>query len=686
MPLTLSSNTIEIPGVGELYAKKLEKLGVSTVRDLLFHFPRKWEDFSNIIPIATIKVGEQASVKGEIFDIKNKRSRKGITVTEAIISDDSGSLKAVWFNQPFLVNNLKKGDKIYLAGTLDFDFGTVSMNSPVYESVHGEGIEDLRHVGRIIPVYPETEGISSKWLRSKIAPLAKLVYGIKDYLPEEVKKKHDLIELSAAIRSMHYPETKEDLAKAQKRFLYENLFCLLTAVLGGRKELQKNKALAIPFDEEVGKDFVKSLAFELTNSQRQASWEILKDLTKNVPMNRLLEGDVGSGKTVVAAMAALMVGKRGYQVAVMAPTEILAIQHYENFKKLLEKFDLNIELLVGSKTGVEKRESLKRIEEGEANIIIGTHALLSEGVKYWTLALVIVDEQHRFGVKQRDALKKVNETGQLPHFLSMSATPIPRTLAITVFGDLDISFLLEMPKGRQKVGTFVVPPEKRSEGYRFIKERVSAGEQVFVICPLISESDKLGVKSAEAEAERLKKEIFKSEPIGLLHGRLLRDEKAKVMADFKAGKTKILVATSVIEVGVDVPNATVMIIEGADRFGLSQLHQFRGRVGRGEKKSWCFLFTDSKNETTKARLEALVSAKDGFELSEKDLEIRGPGELLGVAQHGKVDEVMLSILKDPTVIPEVKQTALSYLETGRLRTNQPLLEKLKEFGQVTSLE
>jgi ATP-dependent DNA helicase RecG len=686
MPITLNSRITEMAGVGDFYARKLEKLGVKTVRDLLFYFPRRWEDFSHITPIAAVKVGEAVSVRGVVFDIKNKKSRKGTTVTEAIVSDDTGSIKAVWFNQPFLINTLKKGDEVYLAGTLEFSFNQASFPSPAYEKVHGEGLEDLRHVGRIIPIYAETEGVSSKWLRSKIAPLAKLVYGIKDHLPEEVKKEHKLVDLSAAVRSMHYPETPEDLKRAQRRFLIDNLFCLFLVVLSGRSEVRKNKALSIPYDEEVGNSFVKSLPFELTDSQRKATWEILKDLTKNYPMNRLLEGDVGSGKTVVAAMAALMVAKRGYQAVILAPTEILATQHFQSFTKILKGFDVKTELLLGSQKSKEKQEALKRIEDGEAQVIIGTHALLSEKVKYWTLGLVIVDEQHRFGVKQRESLRKVNETGLLPHFLSMSATPIPRTLAITVFGDLDISLLLEMPKGRQKVGTFVVPPEKRQDAYGFIKERINAGEQAFVVCPLVSESDKLGVKSAEAESERLKKDIFAKEKIGLMHGKLSREEKEKVMADFKSKKIDILVATSVVEVGVDVPNATIIMIESAERFGLAQLHQFRGRVGRGDKKSWCLLFTDSKNEVTQARMDALVTAKNGFELSEKDLEIRGPGELLGISQHGKIDDTLLAVLKNPTVIPEVKKSAEQFLKEGKASQHPALLEKLQEFGTVATLE
>lgn len=686
MALTLNSSIREIQGVGDFYAKKLEKLGIKTVRDLLLYFPRRWDDFSKITPIAEVKTGETVSIKGIVYDIMTKKSRKGIPVTEAIITDETGTVKAVWFNQKYLENSLTKGDEIYLAGTLEWNYGQVAFNSPAWEKAGEETeIENLRHVGRIIPVYPETEGVTSKWLRQKIAPLAKLVYGIKDHLPTEVKQKHSLMELSAAVRAMHYPENMEELKRAKERFLVDNLFCLLLSVLSNRKIIKADSSLVIDYDEKVGKKFVDSLPFELTDSQRKAAWEILKDLGKQKPMNRLLEGDVGSGKTVVAAMAALMVAKKGLQVAILAPTEILARQHFESFQKLLEPFEIKVGILTGGQKPAEKKEILKELADGEIQVIIGTHALLSEKVKFWTLGLVIVDEQHRFGVDQRKALKNINPNGKVPHFLSMSATPIPRTLAITVFGDLDISVLSDMPPGRKKVGTHLVPPEKRSDGYKFVEEKIKEGRQVFVICPLVSESDKLGVKSAEAEYERLKT-IIKKAKIGLLHGRMPKEEKERVMGDFAAGKIDVLVSTSVIEVGINVPNATIMIIEGAERFGLSQLHQFRGRVGRGEHQSFCFLFTDSNSETVNTRLSALINSENGFELAEKDLEIRGPGELLGVKQHGKVDETLLSVLKDSKMIPEVRETAEKWLAKNNVSDYNLLSGKIAEFGDASELE
>lgn len=688
MAITLNSKISELGGVGAGYAQKLEKLRIMTVRDLLFYFPRRWDDFSKITPIRDIKVGETVSVRGTVYDISTKRSKRGRAVTEVILSDDTGTTKAVWFNQPFLEKNLQKGEEVFLAGTLEWNYGQIAFASPAYEKVHDDtGVEDLRHVGRIVPVYPETEGVTSKWLRSKIVGLAKLVYGIKEYLPEEVKKRHELMDLSAAIRTMHYPENFDELKKAQKRFLIENLFCLFCSVLAVKKGETTDRAIAIPFDEATGKKFVESLPFELTDSQRKAAWAILKDIGKSEPMNRLLEGDVGSGKTVVAAMVALMTAHRGYQVAILAPTEILAHQHYESFRALLKGFEIKVALLTGSAKPTEKKEILKGLADGDIQVIIGTHALISPEIKFWALALVVVDEQHRFGVDQRMALKTANgENGKMPHFLSMSATPIPRTLALTVFGDLDISVLTDMPPGRKRVQTNLIPPEKREDGYRFIDQKIEEGRQVFVICPLVSASDKLGVKSAEEEAVRLDKSIFAHRKVGLLHGRMKSEEKAKVMNDFKEKKIDILVSTSVIEVGVDVPNATIMVIEGAERFGLAQLHQFRGRVGRGEHQSYCFLFTETWSDLIESRLNALISSENGFELADRDLEIRGPGELLGLKQSGKIDETLLAAMKDPRIIGEVRETAEKFLEIRKVEDFSGLAEKVGEFRQVTILE
>lgn len=685
MSLYLHSNIIDVPGVGESYVKKLEKIGIKTVYDLLFYFPRHWDDYSKITEIKNAKPCEQISVKGVLLDVKTKRSKRGTLVTEAIVADGSGSVKAVWFNQPFIEKNLSLGEEIYLSGKIEWDFGQIGFVSPAYEKAK-EAEDELRHTARIIPVYPETAGLTSKWLRQKIGYLTKLIYGIKDHLPEEVKEHHNLLELSATVRSMHFPESQEELKRAKKRLIYDDLFCLFVSVLSNKKEVEKERSILISYNEEVGKNFVKSLPYNLTDAQRRVAWEILKDLAKSTPMNRLLEGDVGSGKTVVATMATLMTATSGYQVALLAPTEILAKQHFKSLSKMLDGFGLSIGLLTGSTKEADKKRIQKELENGELQILIGTHSLISDSLKFWTLALVIVDEQHRFGVEQRLKLKKANgEAVKMPHFLSMSATPIPRTLAITVFGDLELSVIDEMPPGREKVDTHIVPPQKRGEGYKFIDKKIEEGRQVFVICPLIEKSDKLGVRSATEEYESLKK-VFPKRTIGLLHGKLKSGEKEKIMESFTKGKLDILVSTSVVEVGVDVPNASIMVVEGADRFGLAQLHQFRGRVGRGKHKSFCFLFTESKNEKTLERLQALTNIGSGFELAEKDLEFRGPGELLGIKQHGKIDSTITRVLSEPKIIKEVRQTAEKFLETKNIENYPLLIEKIKEFELASKLE
>ena len=715
--MDLKTKITELSGVGPAYAKRLSKIGIETVEDLLFHFPRKYDDFSKTIPIARLKLNENVSVIGEIWEIKNKKSRRGITVTEAVIADETGTVKAVWFNQPFLIKNLKQGDKVALAGKLEWSYAGASMNSPGYEKINQGAINskqltsedsgqarmtgnELKHAGRIVPVYPETEGLSSKWLRFKIKPLLKLVDEIDDYLPAEVAKGENLGNIREAIREMHFPTDSNSLNKARDRISFDEMFLLQLAVLNNKKVNEKDKASKILFDEELTKKFVQSLGFDLTNAQRKAAWEILKDIQNDKPMNRLLEGDVGSGKTVVAAMAMLNAAKVGFQAVLLSPTEVLAFQHFANLEKLYDGFGINVGLLTGtkiknlklkiknesSKLKVSKTDLLEKIRRGELEIIIGTHALLNDDIQFKNLGLVVVDEQHRFGVEQRAKLRK--ESGDektTPHFLSMTATPIPRSLTLTIYGDLDVSILDEMPKGRQKILTRVIPPIKRQDAYGFIRKEVEGGRQVFVICPLIEESDKLGVKSAETEYKKLSGQIFSDLNIGLLHGKLKPKEKEAVMDGFKQGKINILVSTSVIEVGVDVPNATIMMIEGAERFGLAQLHQFRGRVGRAEHKSYCFLFTDSDAETTQKRLESLVNMDSGFELAEKDLEIRGPGEVFGTKQHGLPDIDMKNLM-NINLIKRTRSVAEGFLKDNDLKDFPLLKEKVGKYNVVAKLE
>ncbi|MCL4387441.1 MAG: ATP-dependent DNA helicase RecG [Patescibacteria group bacterium] len=752
--MNLETKVSELSGVGPAYVKKLSKIGIETINDLLFHFPRRYDDFSKTVPIGEAKTGENISVIGEIWQIANKRSRRGITITEAVVADETGTIKAVWFNQPFLKNSLKAGDKVVLAGKLEWNYGTVAMQSPSYEKVQktvnppplklrragskqlteddsgkvrmtdsndvisteversldpavaGLEMTSLRHTGRIVPVYPETEGLTSKWLRYKIQPLLKFVGEIKEYLPEALTKKYGLIDIQTAIKELHFPTDWGFLERAKKRIDFEEMFLLQLAVLSQKKSLEEEKAANIKLDEKFAKEFVGKLGFQLTNAQRRAAFEILKDMEKSTPMNRLLEGDVGSGKTVVAAMAMAMTANANHQSAFIAPTEILAGQHFQEISKLLKNFNVGLATanevkLAGSKpasakatsgrqlTGNSKQGKRKEFwnlaKKREVDVVVGTHALLQEKVEFQKLGLVIVDEQHRFGVEQRMTLRKENDEGLMPHFLSMSATPIPRTLTLTVYGDLNISILDEMPPGRKPVITKLIEGIKREEAYKFIDEKIVNGRQVFVICPLIEESDKLGVKSVEKEAERLDKNIFPHRKIGVLHGKLKPAEKEETMARFKNGELDILVSTSVIEVGVDIPNASVMMIEGAERFGLAQLHQFRGRVGRDEHQSYCFLFTESDNETTMKRLSALINTNNGFKLAEADLEIRGPGEIFGTAQHGLPDIKTRNLL-NINLIKETRGAAEEFLRDERLE-NYPLLrEKVSRYNIISSLE
>lgn len=668
-PMTIDLNTpIEnLPRVGPQYTQKLSLLGIDKVEHLLFYFPRKYDDFSNVSPIASTRPGQLITIKGKILQIDNKKtSRKRMVVTEAVVADNTGGLKAVWFNQPFLRKTLKRGEEVILAGKFEWNYGQLALQSPAYEKIlSGSSPIELKHVGRIVPVYPETEGLTSRWLRSQIKPLLKLINGIADYLPREVKESQRLIDLSVAIKQIHFPDNKTLLEKAKYRLAFDELFLLQLSRLRQKKEWHKMRAPIIKFDEALARKFVQSLPFQLTHAQRKVAWEILRDLEKPVSMNRLLEGDVGCGKTVVAAFTMMMAAWNGFQTALMCPTEILARQHYSKIAVLLEPLGVKVAFLVGNTKEGERVELLDGVEKGKIAVTIGTHALIQEKIKFKNLGLAIVDEQHRFGVKQRRLLRDKNAGQKMPHFLSMTATPIPRTLALTIFGDLDISVIDQLPPGRQKIVTALVPPRKREAAYQFIRDQIKEGRQAFVICPLIEESDNLGVKSVAAEHEKLSQQIFPDFRIGLLHGKLKSGEKEKVMEEFAENRLQLLVATSVVEVGIDIPNASIMMIEGAERFGLAQLHQFRGRVGRNKYKSYCFLFTDSRSELAAKRLQALVNTENGFELAQIDMEIRGPGEICGTQQHGLPDFKMASLL-DSRLIKRTSEEAERIIEKDAL--------------------
>ena len=700
----------KVSRIGPQYQKRLSRLKIKTVGQLIFHFPHRYEDFSNITTIAQAEMNKPICLQGEITSIKNIRTfRKRMYLTEAELKDNSGKIKVVWFNQPYLINTLKKGDLVLLTGKIVSKNGKKYLSSPAYEKIIDKANFDPTHTGRIIPVYPETEGVSSRWLRFIIKPLlTKIRNQIPETLPIEILEKEKLLPIREAIWQIHFPDDFNKVAAAKQRFVFEELFNLALLVLWEKLKLAKEKALSIPTNLTEIKNFLNALPFQLTDDQKKALWQILKDLEKPQPMNRLLNGDVGSGKTVVATIAALNTISAGFQAAFMAPTEILAKQHFKTLQNFLKPWGIKIALMTGKENflndqKLKRKEILEKIKTGEVNLILGTHALIQEEVDFKKLGLVIIDEQHRFGIEQRAKLcRKQNFT---PHLLSMSATPIPRTLALTIYGDLDLSLIKELPAGRKQIITRIVPPEERQATYEFIRQEVKKGRQVFVICPRIEPSKKKDneeqglflseltdekklvwaeIKAVKNEYEKLAKDIFPDLRVGMLHGKMKTTEKEEILNKFKNREIDILVATSVVEVGIDFPNATIMMIEDADKFGLAQLHQFRGRVGRGDQQSYCFLFSEF---IYNPRLRAMTLYQDGFTLAEKDLKLRGPGDLTGLRQWGVPDLVMASLLTDLELVERARQRAKEILAKDPNLKNYPSLrEKLKEFQQRIHLE
>ncbi|HVH65966.1 MAG TPA: ATP-dependent DNA helicase RecG [Candidatus Acidoferrum sp.] len=679
--LSLDDPVTVISGISKTYSERLDHVGVKTVRDLLLYFPRRHEDFANIMPIAWIRPGMRTTVRGQVYQInRHFTARTHMQMAKATISDDSGRLSVVWFNQPYIANILHAGDQVLLAGTVELNGGLV-MKNPEYEKVSRD---PTAHAARIVPIYAETRGLTSRWLRPKILPLLWMADQFEEDLPPDLLARRRLMPRPEAIKQMHFPDSLDELEQARSRFVFEEIFVNQVANQIAKRARKAHPAHAIAFDEQAARAFVGALPFRLTNAQRRAAWQILTDMRKGEPMNRLLEGDVGSGKTVVAAMAMHHATKAGYQSMLLAPTEILARQHADVVESLLRPFGVVVGMLLGSTPPAARRALLASVADGAVDVLVGTHALIEEDVRFRQLALAVVDEQHRFGVAQRLSVRQ----GQLwPHFLSMTATPIPRTLGLTLFGDLDISILDEMPPGRRPVTTRLVPPDERDQAYAFIRRQVGEGRQVFVICPLIQESDKLGVRSATQEVEKLRAEVFPElqDRIALLHGRMKTAEKEAAMARFQRGEIAILVSTSVVEVGIDIPNATVMMVEGAGRFGLAQLHQFRGRVGRGTHESYCLLFTDVDDPGTMERLNAVVTHHSGFELAEIDLRLRGMGDLHGLRQHGHV--FRMANLLDAMLISDAQDEAVRLLERDPALAGEPgLRHQLSAYRQVVALD
>lgn len=667
------------------HLRRLKELGIETVRDFFLYFPRAYTDSRELRKIYELREGETNNTQVQIRSIFTKKTRSGIYLTRAVGTDETGSIEIIWFNQPHLRNIIRKGMWIMLSGKLKRSGIKMSLQSPKYELVKEEQI----HVARIVPVYHETSisdvargRISSKWIREKLFPLLPFAQYFQEFLPEEILKNENLMKYPDAIRNAHFPEDEEKLKKGRERLAFEELFLLQLGALKRKylwRKIAKEDKKQIPAQNEFLKNFTEKLPFELTTAQKISIKEILDDLAKPYPMSRLLQGDVGSGKTVVAAVAILNVVKNGFQTCIMAPTEILAKQHYKTFMKFLQPFGFNIQFVAGSTAEKTKGEIIRQMKNGTVDIVIGTHALIQENIGFKKLGLAVIDEQHRFGVKQREILK----THGSPHVLSLSATPIPRTLALTIYGDQDLSEISEMPKGRQEIVTRIVPENKRRDAYFWVEDQVGKGRQIYIICPLIEDSEVLEVKAATEEFERLKKEIFPKLRLALLHGKMKPKEKDFVMEDFAKGNIDVLISTAVVEVGIDVPNATIIIIEGAERFGLAQLHQFRGRVGRGSHQSYCFLFPTLETPEVMQRLQSLVKYSNGFKLAEIDLQIRGPGEMYGIRQSG-IPDLKMASFADTELMKKTRTWAEKIIEKDPELKNYPLLnEKIENLENIS---
>lgn len=686
MSIGLHTQLSVLPDIGKKTAAACKKIGMYSILDALYYFPFRYEDFSNIIPIEHLVEGELVTVHGQVELIANKRSFKTRKIiTECLIKDATATLRVVWFNQPFLTRTLTPGEWVYISGKPVQDIAGYKMVSPVYEK---DKKGNPLHTGRLVPIYPLTAGLTQKMIRVVVSSIVGFAAQIPEWLPEDVLKNNDLGVLSDAVRGVHMPHNEQELKQSTDRLKFDELLLVQLQAELARLQATVEQAPEITFQEQSIKEFVTSLGFTLTKTQKIAAWEILQDSARAKPMNRLLSGDVGSGKTVVAAIALYNTVLSNLQGVLMVPTEILARQHFESLGKLLGKYGIRIGLFTRSQRMVlkkevafSKKEILEAIKEHEVDIIIGTQSFLSENVEFKKLGLVIVDEQHRFGVEQRRIIK---EKGRGVHFLSMTATPIPRSLALMIYGDLDVSIINELPPGRKPIATRLVEPHNRSKAYEFIHEQVKKGRQVFVICPLIDDGDILSdKKSVLQEYKKLSENIFPNLRVGYLHGKLKPAEKEAVMNKFSVHELDILVSTSVVEVGVNIPNASVMMIEGAERFGLAQLHQFRGRVGRAEHQSYCLLFTDSGSKKATERLVYFESCRDGFKLAEKDLEIRGPGEVYGTEQSGMM-QLRLAKLTDQALIKKARDTARTL--ASHIKNYPLVLARVKKWKEVVHLE
>lgn len=747
--MNLSTSLDQIKGVGLKTAAQLRQAGLQTVGDILTFLPMRHEDFTQVAPIAELKPGK-ATIRARCEKISTRPVRRGLRLTTAVLADDSGKLNAVWFNQPYRAQQLGGSDEwFYFSGVFEYNYGRYQLTNPSAEAAKQLPVQ----ADRLLPVYHAVRGLKTTVVRKVIEQLRPLMSVLPETLPPSVVQSEHLVSRAAAISAMHFPRSDAEVRQARERLAFEELFELVLASQLNKIDNQKLAGFAIPFEQSVVQDFVQNLPFALTNAQRRAAWDILQDFERAAPMNRLLQGDVGSGKTVVAGLAARQAASAGYQTAFMAPTEILARQHAETLSQLLAPFGVSVGLLIGSVKGKARTILYEQIASGAVDVVVGTHALIQDKVKFHRLGFVVIDEQHRFGVEQRQKLLgKVgdaksskgdnacsesviinNTTGDdigssspclarepraarlvsrdeaaviitdsepvsspsrppvspantpfMPHLLAMTATPIPRSLALTVYGELDVSILNERPRGRKEIITKIVSPPSRQSAYAAIDEQLAAGQQAYVICSLIADSSASDRKSVEAEYKRLKNSIFGRRRIAQLHGKMFADEKDQIMQDFKDKKYDILVSTTVVEVGVDVPNATIMMIEDADSFGLSQLHQLRGRVGRGDHQSYCYLMLGTNNKPSQ-RLREIEKSNDGFHLAEVDMQLRGPGEIYGRMQHGALN-LQIATLADTQLIARAQKAAKRFIASGEPLESYPLLaEKVRRNQRLTTL-
>jgi ATP-dependent DNA helicase RecG len=687
----LSAPLTVLSGIGSKKSALLKKLGVQTIGDMLFFFPRRYDDYSKLKPINRLEYGEKVTVLGTVMSESTRSTKSGKTITELVISDTTSFLRVNFFNNPYAAAKYKEGDQVVLAGKIDTYLGRLVMNHPDIELIDQQHL----HTNRIVPIYPLVEGIGQKDLRAQIAKVVERYAGqVSDPLPEFIRKSAELPPIRQALQQIHYPDNEQQLLISRRRFAFEEIFYIQLGVLGQKRAWKSTSAQSYQVADDWIQGQIQRIPFQLTGAQRRVLDEIRADLVSGSPMNRLLQGDVGSGKTIIAALAIAILAQNGAQSALMAPTSILAEQHYRNLTRSLSEAvneaDIppfqpsEIRLLVGDTPESERQEIRAGLANGEVKLLVGTHALIEDNVEFQRLQLAVIDEQHRFGVNQRARLRA---KGENPHLLVMTATPIPRSMALTVYGDLDLSIMDEMPEGRQPVKTYLLSERERERVYTLIQSQIDQGHQAFIICPLVDQPDEdlpdldLERKAAVQEHERLQSSVFPHLKLGLLHGRMKPEEKDRVMRQFREKEFHVLVSTSVVEVGVDIPNATVIMIEGANRFGLAQLHQFRGRVGRGGDESYCLLIPDKEDAIENERLLVMTETNDGFVLAERDLEQRGPGQFLGTRQSG-FSELKMASLSDVHLIEKARQLAHQLFDRDpdlREPENMELSRRLEDF-------